>query len=71
MNSKKRSKSSSTRIWDPETGKRISLEQLIIRLGTEAVARKYGVAVSTVEKWKRRVHRPSRQTLTRSSRKLF
>lgn len=60
-----------TKIYDPLTGKRFSLEGLISRLGTLAVAKKYGVSESTVYKWKRGLHKPSRHTLSKTLKGFF
>lgn len=62
---------SSTKIYDPESGKAYQLDHLITRLGIQAICQKYGVSESTVYKWKRGLHRPSLNTLSKSSRKLF
>jgi len=59
------------KIYDPETGGILRLEKLIFKLGIEAVARKYKVCESTVRKWRRGVHKPSTETISKSLKKLF
>ena len=63
--------SKAVRIYNPETGKTLNLGNLITKLGIQAVARKYRVSFSTVEKWRRALHRPARKTLARSLKKLL
>ncbi len=62
---------SSVKIYDPETGKTVRLDALIMKLGLEAVARKYRVTRSAVQKWRFRIHKPALRTLDKSSKKLF
>ncbi|HNV87119.1 MAG TPA: helix-turn-helix transcriptional regulator [Candidatus Omnitrophota bacterium] len=59
------------RIYDPETGGILKLERLILKLGIEAVARKYKVCESTVRKWRKGLHKPSPETIAKSLEKLF
>lgn len=59
------------KIYDPQTGKSFDLQAAIIRLGTQAVARKYGVSESTVYKWRKGLHRPSAESLSKASKTLF
>ncbi|MCM8775009.1 MAG: hypothetical protein NC930_01450 [Candidatus Omnitrophica bacterium] len=59
------------KIYDPERGRVLPLERLIERLGILAVAHKFNVDESTVYKWRRGVHRPSRKTLTKAQKQLF
>jgi len=47
------------------------LEHYINKLGVTALAQKYEVTESTVYKWKRGLHKPSLQTLDKSSKKLL
>ena len=62
---------SAVKIYDPETGRLVRLEPLITRLGIAAVAKKYEVTESAVQKWRRKVHKPATRTLDHSSKKLF
>ena len=59
------------KIYDPGSGRSVKLEKLIEKLGTLAVAEKYGVTLSTVYKWKKGLHRPSLHTITKSSKKFL
>ncbi len=59
------------RIYDPAEGRPRALEQLILQLGIEALAKRYGVRPATVRGWLRGEHKPSRRTLERAGRKLF
>lgn len=58
-------------IYDPETGRSWPISRLIEKLGVQALARKYRVTESTVRKWKRGIHTPSRHTLVKSEQQLF
>lgn len=62
---------SKIKIYDPGTGRAVSLVGLIEKLGTLAVAERYGVKPSTVYRWKKGLHRPARYTITKSSKKFF
>ncbi len=59
------------KIYDPDTGRLLDLEKLIVRLGTLAIAKKYRVSPATVYKWRRGLHNPAKRTITRSSKQLF
>lgn len=59
------------KVYDPDTGRPVTLDRLITRLGIMAVAKKYGVTESCVYKWLRGKHRPSFHTVTRSIKKLI
>jgi len=60
-----------TKIYDPESGRTLSLESVISKLGTMAIAKKYGVAESTVYKWRKGIHKPSHKTLSKSLKGFF
>ena len=64
-------KTSVVKIYDAERGKTFNLDALIRKLGTQAVAKRYGVTESTVKKWSRALHKPSRRTLIRPMKPLF
>lgn len=59
------------KIYDPETGRLQDLEKFIIKLGTQAIAKKYRVSLATVYKWRRGLHNPGKRTIARSSKQLF
>ena len=59
------------KIYDPETGRAFRLGSLIERLGMMALAEKYHVSESTIDKWRRGIHRPSRKTLKKLTKQLL
>jgi hypothetical protein len=64
-------KSEPVTIYDPKSGRPKDLDRLIDRLGVLAVAEQFGVNTATVKRWRRRVHRPSRRTISQSQKNLF
>lgn len=60
-----------SKIYDPASGKSRDLEKWVLSLGLEAVAKKYGVQKTTVQKWVRGLHRPARKTVSQPSKRLL
>ena len=59
------------KIHESEGKRPVNIESLIIRLGVQALAEKFKVSESTVHKWRRGIHKPSRKTLSRLWKELF
>ena len=61
----------SVRIADPEHNRPVDVGKLIVKLGIREVAKRYRVRESTVRKWLKGIHHPSRKTISRSWKELF
>lgn len=59
------------KLYDPNTGKLLDLDRLIIKMGVREIAKKYEVTEATVHRWRKGAQKPSLKSISKSLKRFI